>query len=605
MDEKTDIVFLLGAGASIKAGVPDTTRFVEDFKKYIESGEDRDKKSTIKKIIKILSKWGKRTVDIELLLEALTKLRDKKEEPLLQFYKNNDANFILKEYSEKEPLIEDLKNYIKKRAIVTEDKKVEYLSPFIDFIDEKADLPKKHLNIITLNYDTCIEQFCNMYKLTYRDGFDDRWSPSTFDAENIDICLYKLHGSVTWYRTDKGDCIKLPIDTIKFQKKNNSSVIPLISGENAESLMLYPMQKLDYAEPVLELLVKIKHILESECKFLIVIGYSFRDDHIKRIILDAARKNKNMNLILVSPDAFEIYFEKLKYYENTENKVPSSLDGRVICLPYKFEDVFKNIRNHYLKYLKKGIEDEKNLRINNLKMSGTVYDSFNTLPMPTPESVIISYLDSSHFEKAEKLFNEYSDDSELVRFNYNSDYNKVEFRLIYFLNMVLFNQKAQQIQNKNKIEEGEEDYEEKTKKGFNYLFDLLKKITVQNTEIYANDKNICINFCISLENNCFKIYTNNLNDITEVLNNYNRELVVKSDSFNDNNIKLKKFSEYLNSFRNGCIEFQKYIDSEFRKGKISEKIKNTLLSPLEQTGIEEIKSEIKNTEIKIIEDLLN
>jgi hypothetical protein len=35
-EEKPQIVFLLGAGASKEAGVPDTVEFVEDFKKHIE-----------------------------------------------------------------------------------------------------------------------------------------------------------------------------------------------------------------------------------------------------------------------------------------------------------------------------------------------------------------------------------------------------------------------------------------------------------------------------------------------------------------------------------------------------------------------------------------
>ena len=72
-----------------------------------------------------------------------------------------------------------------------------------------------------------------------------------------------------WYQSDRGGYIKLPVMTGK-------SKIKLIYGEKAENLMLYPMQKWDYAEPLLELLVEIKHLLESEsCKFLIIVGTLF------------------------------------------------------------------------------------------------------------------------------------------------------------------------------------------------------------------------------------------------------------------------------------------------------------------------------------------
>jgi len=337
--QSSQIIFFLGAGASVAAGVPDTYSFVKEF---IDSIQNRDKRRTIEKIVQILGNWKNSDIDVELLLETLTKLENKEQEPLLRFYQGGD--FVLKGYPEKEPLINDLKDFIKSKAIVSEDK-IRYLQPLLSFVEEF-----KPLDVISVNYDTCIEQFCNVHKLAYQDGFDVHWNPKTFTTEHTDIRLYKLHGSVIWYQSDRGGYIKLPVMT-------ETSNIQLVTGERADNLMLYPMQKWDYAEPLLELLVHIKQLLESDtCKFLIFVGYSFRDDHIKRILWDAARKNRELHLILVGPKAYEIYSKKLKSYD-AHSRIPSSLDGRVVCLPYKFEEVLPYLKNYYLKNLREGFSN--------------------------------------------------------------------------------------------------------------------------------------------------------------------------------------------------------------------------------------------------------
>lgn len=294
--QSSQVIFFLGAGASVAADVPDTYSFVKKFRDNIG---DNAKKETIEKIIQTLERWKGSEIDVELLLETLTKLETKEEEPLLHFFEG--GKFILSGYSPKKPLIEDLKDFIKSKAIVSEEK-IKYLEPILGFVEEF-----RPFDIISVNYDTCIEQFCNVHKLIHQDGFDVNWNPKTFAAEHTDVRLYKVHGSVMWYQGDRAGYIKLPIMTRK-------SKIELIYGEKAENLMLYPMQKWDYAEPLLELLVEIKHRLESEtCKFLIIVGYSFRDDHIRRILWDAARKNRGLHCILIDPEAYQIYLDKLKY----------------------------------------------------------------------------------------------------------------------------------------------------------------------------------------------------------------------------------------------------------------------------------------------------
>lgn len=133
------------------------------------------------------------------------------------------------------------------------------------------------------------------------------------------------------------------------------------------------MRKWEYAEPFLELLLKLKEMLER-AKFVIVVGYSFRDDYITRIFWDAARRNKDLTLIFISPSSQEIYENRLKTYKTPELPhafsvdfepsafdayFPSALSGRVIRLPYRFEDTLPILKNYYLKELREGLREEK------------------------------------------------------------------------------------------------------------------------------------------------------------------------------------------------------------------------------------------------------
>jgi SIR2-like domain len=63
------------------------------------------------------------------------------------------------------------------------------------------------LNIFSTNYDVCIELLCKSRrnKKKYVTGFNPTWNPQVFEESETDIRLYKLHGSVTWYKTDSGE----------------------------------------------------------------------------------------------------------------------------------------------------------------------------------------------------------------------------------------------------------------------------------------------------------------------------------------------------------------------------------------------------------------
>jgi len=361
-----EIIFFLGAGASVAAGVPDTEQFIfgnkgfraqidvkgydkekealqaileilkkkkeeisQKYSEFARQSKDKQKSEELERIKSKKEKFEK--IDVELVLETLYKLNNKEVEILPDFF---DADTLkIKGTEESIKLLEKkLRQFIRDKTIVSEDK-IDYLAPLKDFVGEY-----KKLDIFSVNYDTCIEQFCKEYNLGYTDGFELYWHPELLDGD-YDVNLYKIHGSVMWYLTDRDTYVKIPIAT------REKDEIKLITGETAKTLMVYPMGgKWVYAEPLLELIRRLHEKLEK-AKICIVIGYSFRDDYIRKLFFEAGRTNKDLTVFLIAPNAGKIYDDKLKFVDRDKLKF-SSLEGKVICWNYPMENVLKNYYLH-------------------------------------------------------------------------------------------------------------------------------------------------------------------------------------------------------------------------------------------------------------------
>ena len=323
----SDVAFFLGAGASVEAGVPDTAGLLNDFVESLPS----DKAGVVRSFLSRLNDWAhtqdpRKLVDIELVLETLQHAVDWKNDPLTAFV---SSELDVDDDVEPGYLLRLLRDFVKDRVMV-EAKNVGYLAPLRGFIDQY-----KPLNIFSANYDTAIEVLCADHKLKYRDGFDEVWNPRVFDEPDIHVRLFKIHGSVTWYRTDRGRFVKIPT-VVK------GSRVELFTKEQAELVMLYPAQKFEYVEPLFELTLQMKREL-AQCRTLFVIGYSFRDEHIRKLFWDIARENSDFHVVLIDPKARRIYRDRLERYD--DNKTPSSLVGRVVCLPYYFGKTFPSLQS--------------------------------------------------------------------------------------------------------------------------------------------------------------------------------------------------------------------------------------------------------------------
>lgn len=338
-EEFPNTIFFFGAGASKPAGVGTTVELVKEFGMFLEKHNATEQKNLLDEII---SRLKYDPLDIEQLMTTLEKLTSRENDELLKFY--DSSTFKIQNQDDITKLRDSLKGFIQQITSVKEDK--------INFLEPLRSFPNP-VTIFSVNYDTAIEQFCNVYKLRYTDGFEYEWNPKLFEEQSYDFHLKKIHGSIMWYKTDNGNYIKLPLPP--------EDKIELIFGEKATPLILYPMQKWEFVEPLLELLLQFKTQL-SESEFVIIVGYAFRDLHIVRLFHESARKNRNLIVILIGPHARDHYETHLRYYRSdvSQEKIPSLLENRVLCLQYGFEQIIDSLKE-IIRDCKACLNNEQNL----------------------------------------------------------------------------------------------------------------------------------------------------------------------------------------------------------------------------------------------------
>ena len=329
--KEQDVIFFFGAGASVDAGIPDTYKFVEDFKRFIK--EKPRFHSCLMSILQIQEAFNEKTlekkdVDVEQLLDTLTRLINKDEDIILDFYQNPVLKDSITKYTPLLPRLKELlEDFIREKVVIKEEN-LEYLKELLSF--------ESPLEIYSVNYDTCIEQLSHMNHLRYTDGFDTYWNRENF-SKDFDVKHYKMHGSVIWYENKKTkEIVKIPV---RASLRGKPVKLSLIYGEDVRPLLIYPAQKMEYVEPLTELQLMFKERLANEnTKIVIVVGYSFRDDYIIHMLWDASRTNKDLHIVFISPTAQEHFENKLRFIDK-EKKNLSRLCDRIVCLPYPFSTV--------------------------------------------------------------------------------------------------------------------------------------------------------------------------------------------------------------------------------------------------------------------------
>ena len=326
-DENRNAVFFLGAGASAYARIPTVGPMTTEFIAHIKNDGSEKCKKTLDALLERLSKRYKNP-DIEALLQILHRLIGYQEDDLALFTRDDSG---LEKSSLKE-LKDRLETFIRNATVTPYN--VDYLRPLLDPVWGSSP------DIFSVNYDTCIEMLCRNLQRRLIDGFTPEWNPRSLERDSkefdpLSVYLYKLHGSVLWYKSKDGSLIKIPLGV---NGNSESSELPLYDGNTAAPILLYPMYKQPMESPLLDFTYILKERLES-ARFLVVIGYSFRDAYIRALFRDAFRMRPDLHMISIGPRSRQHYRELISLGPSFQ----AVFYNRVTCLPFPAERVLKDL----------------------------------------------------------------------------------------------------------------------------------------------------------------------------------------------------------------------------------------------------------------------
>ncbi len=149
--------------------------------------------------------------------------------------------------------------------------------------------------VFTTNYDVAVETYAGQGDVKLETGFESKhtgnlWAPARFyqfqpTANKRSIVLFKLHGSLSWHR--RGGSII-------------STSLPIRDPSGYQSVVIYPTQTKEFPdeEPFRTMYNFLKGCFRV-ATLAIIIGYSFRDPGIHRIMVDALDLNPNLFFVLV------------------------------------------------------------------------------------------------------------------------------------------------------------------------------------------------------------------------------------------------------------------------------------------------------------------
>ncbi|OQW73385.1 MAG: hypothetical protein BVN33_09765 [Proteobacteria bacterium ST_bin13] len=139
------------------------------------------------------------------------------------------------------------------------------------------------VEIFTPNYDTLVEQALEARRIPYFDGFVGS-KEAFFDLTSMEndklparwSRLWKVHGSINWWRTASEDVVRRE------------------KGGTGDRQMIYPSHlKYDQSRrmPYLAMLDRMRDFLSRGQAVLVTCGYSFADQHLNEIITHGLRSN--------------------------------------------------------------------------------------------------------------------------------------------------------------------------------------------------------------------------------------------------------------------------------------------------------------------------
>jgi hypothetical protein len=182
------------------------------------------------------------------------------------------------------PLVERELTFALRTRITVDPTRVDYLSPLLS-------LPGTPLQIVTLNYDRAFEEVCQRAGLTVDTGIE-AWSGGfqwPWAGTEQTVRLLKLHGSIDWYqgRKERGTA--------------DPDLVVVASSEREMPVLVFGQRgKLRAEGPFLAMFRAFGDMLVN-VRTLLVVGYSFRDEHVNVALRRWVAGDEKRTIIVIDP----------------------------------------------------------------------------------------------------------------------------------------------------------------------------------------------------------------------------------------------------------------------------------------------------------------
>ena len=173
------------------------------------------------------------------------------------------------------------------------------------------------IEVFTTNYDLAIERALDRLGVSYTTGFTGsfsrNWSERLFrtvlvgpnemadSSRRVVPCLYckvvKLHGSISWYWDDQ-----------RFLHERDSVQPPIFDLARVPIVYPTPQKRAEtqWISPFREMFAYFVDSASTRPLDLVVIGYSFRDDHLNELLHEAMACNRELHVLVFARDEEEV-----------------------------------------------------------------------------------------------------------------------------------------------------------------------------------------------------------------------------------------------------------------------------------------------------------
>lgn len=343
--------FLFGAGASKDANIPLTHELYDQLIDEIENGYTSNTSIDLRwaKYLKKFHELTKGNFEQTIaIIKYLSILKPQRPAIYLAINFLSDFDKKLVEGEEVTDFFHKFWVFISHQFL---QEKLEAKTENLTYLDNLMSLAKmKPVSIFTLNYDDVIEKACQKNDVDIQLGFDqqNRWFTNSFSDMEKGIKLYKLHGSIHW----KYNLINLGPYYEQIFKDKIGMDSPY--ERMYEPALIMGDEKLETKGHFLDMFFTFKEELSKQNN-LCIVGYSFQDSHINKLLWEWYNKDtENKHVLIVDPSVISEIPATRKHdiiVPDFALKEPGFTDltgykilagGRQLGFVTTFFDVFKN-----------------------------------------------------------------------------------------------------------------------------------------------------------------------------------------------------------------------------------------------------------------------